>query len=615
MLFKKPIFILLGLLSFILTLFCSTFAWSQTSPLPELSNLNRFFNHSERFSGQLGNVSYAPIILDGRPIFFIAVPSSIIQEKGDSKVSLLEQRIRTIENNLQEILKRGFDPNTLQVSLSVLNSQTVIIASDQKHLSQQIIGTITQADAQLYGESIEIIGEKAIPIIRKALLQAYEERLPSNLQRQFVFASVILLFIIIITLFILKLQEFLKIRLLNVQKCLTETEIVANRKRNWINSFFDYLNFAIYFYFAGHLIVPPPDLEKNLKNFIAQPERFLPEKELKNILEKEIKTEILYRRLLLLSTVLIWVQGISFILGLFPYTRQNSLQLAGTPITLLVIWLGVAIGSRLLEFAIDLSLNSWTENILLTETTYQRQVSRISTFASALKGISTAILIATGIILSLQTFQVPVTPVLAGASILGFAISFGSQSIIKDIFSGTINLMNDSYAVGDLVIIGTDAGLVEDFNLFVTRVRSANGDLITIPNGLVGIVRNQSKDWSRIDYRVQVSYETEVEKALKVLLEVAQSLYNDEKWSEFMVEPPELKGIEDLSHQGITLRIWLKTQPGKQMLVAGELRLRVKEAFIAAGIKIGIPQHSVLVQNSYNNLENIEKIITIVREA
>ena len=608
MFYKKLILIFLGLFSFILTLFYSTFAWSQTnSPLPELSNLNRFFNHSERFSGQLGNVYYAPIILDGRPIFFIAVPSTIIQEKGDNKVSLLEQRVRTIENNLQEIIKRGFDPNTLQVSLSVLNSQTVIIASDQKNLSQQIIGTITQSDVQLYGESIDKIGEEATKIIQKALLQAYEERLPSNFQRQFIFSAIILLVVIIITLIIFKIQKILRIRLSTIKQCLNEAKIVSSKKTDKINNFFDYLSFTLYFYFARQKLVPPPDLDKNLKNFIAQPDRFLNEKELKNILEKEIKTEILYIRLLLLGIILIWVQAISFILGLFPHTRQNSLQLAGTPITLLVIWSGVTIGSRLLEFAIDLFLNSWTENILLTESTYQRQVSRISTFGSAVKGISTIILIATGIILSLQTFQVPVTPVLAGASILGFAISFGSQSIIKDIFSGTINLMNDSYAVGDLVIIGTDAGLVEDFNLFVTRVRSANGDLITIPNGLVGIVRNQSKDWSRIDYRVQVSYETEVEKALLVLLEVAQSLYDDEKWSEFMVEPPELKGIEDLSHQGITLRIWLKTQPGKQLLVAGELRLRVKEAFIAAGIKIGIPQHSILVQNSYSQLENLEK--------
>jgi small conductance mechanosensitive channel len=254
------------------------------------------------------------------------------------------------------------------------------------------------------------------------------------------------------------------------------------------------------------------------------------------------------------------------------------------------------------DFFIDKMLQIWEEDINLRDKNSNRGILRIPTISNALKGICLVLLISTGIILSLGIFDFPIATILAGAGIIGFAISFGSQSLIKDVISGVINLFNDSYAVGDFVIIANDEGLVEDLNLFVTRLRSSNGDLITIPNGSVGIVRNQTKDWSRVDYSIQISYDADIQQALGILRQVAEELYHDSQWHSLISEPPDLKGVEDLSHLGVRLRVWLKTKPGEQWIVARELRLRLKSAFEAAGISIGIPQKAFLFQNSGDRL-------------
>jgi small conductance mechanosensitive channel len=187
---------------------------------------------------------------------------------------------------------------------------------------------------------------------------------------------------------------------------------------------------------------------------------------------------------------------------------------------------------------------------------------------------------------------------LAGAGILGFAISFGSQSIIKDVIAGITNLMNDSFALDDSVKIGEFSGTVENMNLFVTRIRCANGDLVTIPNGMITTVCNQTKDWSRVDFLIMVAAATDLKKAIAILDRVALALYNDENWHSKILALPDFKGVEEISHQGIQLRLWLKTLPGEQWAVARELRLRIKTVFEAENILIGIPQQKWVMETT-----------------
>ena len=614
--------LLWGLLTLIFSLSLSFAVQSQIPSLP--SNEKELVSHPRQLSGQIGNLLYAPIRIDGRPIAFIAVPSSAKNEGSDSKSpSPLQSRVERIENKIKEIIERGFDPSTLQVFPSTLHGQTVISVSDQKNLKPQIIATVTEPDAELYGQNINDIANESTEIIRQALIRAWEERQPSSLQRQGLFAFKVFLGLLTISLIFIVLQRVALKRIKSLKKFLLDLQNqthtpplshdlkVFAKNHNLIHSIGDRIDLIFYWFYwiifksrskttnqTSHQPQESGGLPYNLNDLLEDPNQSLDLDKLKSVLIHKINILVFLRRLLTFFQMFIWLRGIAFILTLFPYTRNFGILFSGIPSSLLSIWLLIFLTIKITELIIDISLRAWSDDLGLTQQKSTRQTFRIPTISSSIKGASFVFLMCLGILLSLTIFDVPISTVLAGAGILGFAVSFGSQSLIKDLISGVINLVNDAYAVGDFVIIGEDDGLVENMNLFVTRIRSANGDLITIPNGSVGTVRNQSKDWSRVDYKIQVSYETDISKALDILLAIAEELYTDPHWSSYILAPPDLKGVEDLSHQGVMIRLWLKTKPGEQWMVGRELRLRMKEAFEKAGINIGIPQQAFLWQNS-----------------
>ena len=602
--------------------------WAVYSQVPSMPSSDKeIVNQPRKFSGQIGNLLYAPIKIDGRPIFLIAVPSNNVQAKDDKSLSPLEDRVDRIENNIQEVIKRGFDPNTLQVYSSVLNGQQVILASDQKHFKPLTIGTITQADADLFGQSIDTIAPEATKILRTALIRAREERQPEALKKESILALQIFLGIVMLSLIFIGLQRlalnrinYLKELLLEFQNQ-TQQQAEArisnyhwlSKNRNVFLKIGDRVIFFIYWFAFKQKLKTDGEKTQNLpenypnasiSQFIQNPAQFLTLEQVRSLLLQQINIAFFLRRLLIFGQLFLWLRGTALILSVFPYSREVGFNLTGAPASLLSICLAVLLMIKIIELLINGSLKAWLDHIHLIEKDSSRQAIRVPTIINTLQNVNITCCVSIGILLSLAVFDIPITTVLAGAGILGFAVSFGSQSLIKDLIAGVINLANDAYTVGDVVVIGNDSGLVENMNLFVTRIRSVNGDLITITNGSVGTVRNQSKDWSRVDYQIQVSYETDINKALNILLFTAQELSADPQWNSLVLESPELKGVEDISHQGVIIRIWLKTKPGEQWTVTRELRFRIKEAFEKAGINIGIPQQAFLWQNATDSNES-----------
>jgi small conductance mechanosensitive channel len=198
---------------------------------------------------------------------------------------------------------------------------------------------------------------------------------------------------------------------------------------------------------------------------------------------------------------------------------------------------------------------------------------------------------------TLAIIGINLTPLLAGAGIAGLALSLGAQNAIKDTINGFFILLEDQYAVGDVVIIQQMCGFVERMNLRITQLRGMDGSVITIPNGAIAIVENLSKEWSRVDLSVEVGFETNVDHALAVVNQVSEYLYYDRNWRPLMLESPQVLGVDQISHSGIIIRIWIKTQPMQQWSVARELRRRLKNRFDREGIRIGIPQQSLWFEN------------------
>ena len=166
-------------------------------------------------------------------------------------------------------------------------------------------------------------------------------------------------------------------------------------------------------------------------------------------------------------------------------------------------------------------------------------------------------------------------PILAGAGILGLAVSFGAQSLVKDVITGFFMLVENSISVGDTVEIAGKTGTVERITLRVVRLRDVDGTLHIIPNGQITTVSNQTRGWSRAVVDVTVAYESDLDRALAVFREEAARVRRRPGWSRLLDGPPEVLGVQQLAERGVTIRTLLRTHPGKQWEVARGFRLRI----------------------------------------
>jgi small-conductance mechanosensitive channel len=209
----------------------------------------------------------------------------------------------------------------------------------------------------------------------------------------------------------------------------------------------------------------------------------------------------------------------------------------------------------------------------------ERRTQRAETIASLLSSTVTIILVAVLVVMVLAELGFNIVPVVASASIIGVALGFGAQTLVKDFLTGFFMLAEDQYGVGDIVDLGPATGTVEGVSLRTTRIRDVQGVLWHIPNGQVNRVGNKSQLWARALIDVSVGYEADLRRAEQVIQEVAQSLYDDSGWHDLLLEPPEVWGVEELGTDGVKIRLVVKTKPNEQFKVMRELRIRLKERF------------------------------------
>ena len=219
---------------------------------------------------------------------------------------------------------------------------------------------------------------------------------------------------------------------------------------------------------------------------------------------------------------------------------------------------------------------------------------RAKTLAALLNNIALVIIIAIAVIMIIRGFGIDVGPLLATAGVVGLAISFGAQSLVKDVISGAFILLEGQYGIGDVVRIGTTAGLVEKITLRTTILRDVEGVVHIIPNGQIDKVSNLTKTWSRAVLDVGIAYHEDVDRALSVLRAVGLEMRADANWEPLLIDDPEVLGVEKLADSGVVLRIMAKTIPLKQWEVARELRRRIKNRFDREGIEIPFPHVKVI---------------------
>jgi small conductance mechanosensitive channel len=195
----------------------------------------------------------------------------------------------------------------------------------------------------------------------------------------------------------------------------------------------------------------------------------------------------------------------------------------------------------------------------------------------------------------LGQFGVDITPILAGAGVIGLAVGFGAQSLVKDVISGFFILFEDLISVGDVVNIKGTGGLVEAVNLRTIRMRDLSGNVHVIPNSNIDMITNMTKEYSRFVLDLGVSYREDVDEVIQIVKEVAEELRADPYYGQNMIAPLEVLGVDDFGESQVTIKFRITTKPIKQWETARELRRRIKKAFDAKDIEIPYPHHTIYI--------------------
>jgi small conductance mechanosensitive channel len=209
---------------------------------------------------------------------------------------------------------------------------------------------------------------------------------------------------------------------------------------------------------------------------------------------------------------------------------------------------------------------------------------RSRTLSAISRAAAQAVILFIGMMVVLSHLGFSIAPILASAGIVGIAVGFGAQSLVKDIFAGFLILLEEQYDLGDTVKIGENIGTVENLTLRVTRIRGLDGALTTIPNGSITTVSNLSRDWSRVVLDVEIDYQEDADRAMKLMLETAREMRTGNPLE--ITEEPSLLGMEKIQSGHITLRLTMKTAPAKHGEILRELRRRLKLTFEREGIKV-----------------------------
>lgn len=224
-----------------------------------------------------------------------------------------------------------------------------------------------------------------------------------------------------------------------------------------------------------------------------------------------------------------------------------------------------------------------------------RRAARARTLLPLMQQISFGVLAVFVGLIALSEIGVNIAPLLAGAGVVGIAVGFGAQAVMKDLFGGISIVMEDSIAVGDIVAIGDKGGVVEWMSLRVMRLRDFDGTVHTIPFGEVQTISNRTKDFAYAVFRIGVAYDTDVDKVQRVVREIAAAMRKDPEFAPMILDEVELHGVDAFGDSAIIVLARIKVMPGKQWTVTRAFNTRLKVAFEREGIEIPYPHRVVRV--------------------
>jgi small conductance mechanosensitive channel len=236
--------------------------------------------------------------------------------------------------------------------------------------------------------------------------------------------------------------------------------------------------------------------------------------------------------------------------------------------------------------------------------------NRSRTLAAVFRNVVFIIIIVGAILMVLTEIGIAIGPLLGGVAVVGLAVAFGAQSLVKDYFHGFIILMENQYSVNDVVKIGDTAGLVERITLRMTVLRDLEGIAHFVPHGEATVVSNLTHGWARAVLDVGVSYNENAEHVIEVLTEIGKELYEDPQYQPLMLGEPEILGLDSLGDSAIVIKLMVKTKPLQQWTIKRQFLLRIKRRFDEEGIEIPFPHRTV-----YHRFDENQRLAVIQDDA
>jgi len=230
-----------------------------------------------------------------------------------------------------------------------------------------------------------------------------------------------------------------------------------------------------------------------------------------------------------------------------------------------------------------------------TETVPGTTQKRVTTLVGVIGTIAVGLLWAVVLVIALDQVGLDVTPILAGAGIIGLAVGFGAQNIVRDLISGFFMVLENQVRVGDVAIVNGTGGLVEAITFRTIVLRDLAGVVHVFPNGTINTLSNMTKVWSGYVLDMGVAYKEDTDHVVEVMRRVADEMREDPEWRDRILEPIEIFGVDDFADSAVVVKARLKTLPIQQWNVGREYRRRLKKAFDAEGIEIPFPHRTLYV--------------------
>jgi small-conductance mechanosensitive channel len=237
----------------------------------------------------------------------------------------------------------------------------------------------------------------------------------------------------------------------------------------------------------------------------------------------------------------------------------------------------------------------------------QSHHARLRTLLPIFQNILFAAVMIITIMMVLSSLGIQIGPLIAGAGVVGVAIGFGAQTLVKDIISGMFYLLDDAFRVGEYIESGNYRGTVESFSLRSVKLRHHRGYLFTVPFGQLGAIQNMSRDWVIEKFSVTVGYDTDIDKARKLIRKIGLDLAADPEFAPHVIEPLKMQGVQKFGDYGIEIRMKMKTTPGEQFTMRRKAFVIIKKTFEENGISIPFP--TVHVQEGKAGAAAVQAVI------